>query len=69
MRRNASTVVVLAGPVPAKILAAVDRSMNVNLIRPAAPADPARPAAPRRPGRARRPRPPTATGSRRPPGR
>ena len=54
MRRNASTVVVLAGPVPAEILAAVDRSMNVNLIRPAAPA-PARP--------------PTATGSRRPPGR
>ncbi len=41
MRRNASTVVVLAGPVPAEILAAVDRSMNVNLIRPAAPAGPA----------------------------
>ena len=44
MRRNASTVVVLAGPVPAEILAAVDRSMNVNLIRPAAPAGAARPA-------------------------
>ena len=62
MRRNASTVVVLAGPVPAEILAAVDRSMNVNLIRPAAPAG--RPARPRPPAR-----PPTATGSRRPPGR
>jgi membrane-bound metal-dependent hydrolase YbcI (DUF457 family) len=34
MRRNASTVVVLAGPVPAEVLAAVDRSMNVALIRP-----------------------------------
>jgi hypothetical protein len=41
MRRNASTVVVLPGPVPAEILAAVDRSMNVNLIRPAGPAGPA----------------------------
>ena len=46
MRRNASTVVVLAGPVPAEILAAVDRSMNVNLIRAAAPAGPARPGGP-----------------------
>ena len=34
MRRNASTVVVLPGPVPAEILAAVGRSMNVALIRP-----------------------------------
>jgi len=38
MRRNSSTVVVLAGPVPAEVLAAVGRSMNVNLIRPAEPA-------------------------------
>jgi hypothetical protein len=35
MRRNSSTVVVLAGLAPAEVLAAVDRSMNVNLIRPA----------------------------------
>ncbi len=35
MRRSASTVVVLAGPVTAEVLAAVGRSMNVNLIRPA----------------------------------
>ena len=35
MRRNASTVVVLPGPVPAEVLAAADRSMNVALIRPA----------------------------------
>ena len=34
MRRNASTVVVLPGPVPAEVLAAVGRSMNVTLIRP-----------------------------------
>ena len=34
MRRNASTVVVLPGPVPAEVLAAVGRSMNVALIRP-----------------------------------
>ncbi len=36
MRRNASTVVVLAGPAPGEVLAAVGRSMNVTLIRPAA---------------------------------
>src|SRR5215472_10067871 len=35
MRRNASTVVVLAGPAPAEVLAALGRSMNVALIRPA----------------------------------
>jgi len=35
MRRNASTVVVLAGPVPGEVLAAVGQSMNVALIRPA----------------------------------
>ena len=34
MRRNASTVVVLVGPVPGEVLAAVGRSMNVALIRP-----------------------------------
>jgi hypothetical protein len=34
MRRNASTVVVLPGPVPAEVLAALSRSMNVALIRP-----------------------------------
>ena len=34
MRRNASTVVVLAGPVPGEVLAALGRSMNVALIRP-----------------------------------
>jgi hypothetical protein len=34
MRRNSSTVVVLAGSAPAEVLAAVDRSMNVTLIRP-----------------------------------
>jgi hypothetical protein len=34
MRRNASTVVVLAGPAPGEVLAAVGRSMNVALIRP-----------------------------------
>ena len=38
MRRNASTVVVLPGPVPAEVLAAVGRSMNVALIRPGDPA-------------------------------
>jgi hypothetical protein len=41
MRRNASTVVVLLGPqnpVPAEVLAAIDRSMNVALIRPEDPA-------------------------------
>ena len=39
MRRNASTVVVLPGPAPAEVLAAVDRSMNVARIRPAADSD------------------------------
>ena len=45
MRHNPSTVVVLAGPVPAEVLAAVGRSMNVALIRPAEirPADSGRP--------------------------
>jgi hypothetical protein len=41
MRRNASTVVVLPGPAPAEVLAAVGRSMNVALIRPVDPEDPA----------------------------
>ena len=43
MRRNSSTVVVLAGPAPGEVLAAVGRSMNVALIRPAEsrPEDPA----------------------------
>ena len=39
MRRNSSTVVVLAGPAPGEVLAAVGRSMNVTLIRPEEPAD------------------------------
>jgi len=39
MRRNASTVVILAGSVPAEVLAAVGRSMNVALIRPDPGAD------------------------------
>jgi len=39
MRRNASTVVVLPGPAPAEVLAAVGRSMNVALIRSPEPAD------------------------------
>ncbi len=39
MRRNPSTVVVLAGPAPAEVLAAVGRSMNVTLIRPEEPVD------------------------------
>jgi hypothetical protein len=39
MRRNSSTVVVLTGSVPAEVLAAVGRSMNVALIRPENPAD------------------------------
>jgi hypothetical protein len=39
MRRNSSTVVVLAGPAPGVVLAAVGRSMNVTLIRPEEPAD------------------------------
>jgi hypothetical protein len=41
MRRNASTVVVLPGPAPAEVLAAIGRSMNVALIRPGDPEDPA----------------------------
>jgi len=35
MRRNSSTVVVLPGPAPAEVMAALSRSMNVALIRPA----------------------------------
>jgi hypothetical protein len=38
VRRNSSTIVVLAGPAPAEVLAAVGRSMNVSLYRPEAPA-------------------------------
>jgi hypothetical protein len=43
MRRNGSTVVVLVGAAPAEVLAALDRSMNVALVRPTDPAgtDPA----------------------------
>jgi hypothetical protein len=37
MRRNSSTVVVLAGQVPGEVLAAASRSMNVTLYRPEAP--------------------------------
>jgi len=37
MRRNSSTIVVLAGQVPAEVLAAASRSMNVALYRPEAP--------------------------------
>lgn len=37
MRHNAGTVVVLAGSAPAQVLTAVDRSMNVTLIRPEEP--------------------------------
>jgi hypothetical protein len=37
MRRNASTVVVLAGPAPGEVLAALGRSMNVTLFRPERP--------------------------------
>jgi hypothetical protein len=37
MRRNSSTVVVLAGPVPGEVLAAASRSMNVTLCRPEVP--------------------------------
>ena len=39
MRRNGSTVVVLAGSAPVEVLAALDRSMNVALIQPADPAE------------------------------
>jgi hypothetical protein len=39
MRRSASTVVVLVGPAPGEVLAAVGRSMNVALIRPEDHAD------------------------------
>jgi hypothetical protein len=38
MRRNSSTVVVLAGQVPGEVLAAAARSLNVTLYRPEAPA-------------------------------
>ena len=38
MRRNASTVVVLAGPALGEVLAAVGRSMNATLYRPERPA-------------------------------
>jgi CTP:molybdopterin cytidylyltransferase MocA len=38
MRRNPSTVVVLAGSAPGEVLAAVGQSMNVTLIRPEDPA-------------------------------
>ena len=34
MRRNSCTVIVLAGPVPSEVLGAVDRSLNVTLVRP-----------------------------------
>jgi hypothetical protein len=37
MRRNSSTVVVLAGQVPGEVLAAASQSMNVTLYRPEAP--------------------------------
>jgi hypothetical protein len=37
MRRNSSTVAVLAGQVPAEVLAAASRSMNVSLYRPESP--------------------------------
>ena len=37
MRRNGSTVVVLVGAAPGEVLAALDRSMNVALVRPADP--------------------------------
>jgi hypothetical protein len=39
MRSSSSTVVVLAGPAPAEVLAAVGQSMNVALIS-AAPSTP-----------------------------
>jgi hypothetical protein len=39
MRRNSSTVVVLAGQVPGEVLAAASRSLNVTLYRPEAPAN------------------------------
>ena len=39
MRRNSCTVVVLAGPAPGEVLAAVGRSMNVTLYRPERPAN------------------------------
>ena len=40
MRRNSSTVVVLAGQVPAEVLAAASRSLNVTLYQPEAPPGP-----------------------------
>ena len=50
MRRNASTVVVLASPAPGEVLAAIGRSMNVALIRPADSARSAEPGNARDPG-------------------
>jgi hypothetical protein len=47
VRRNASTVVVLASAAPAEVLAAVGRSMNVSLIRLADPGAPVEPGAAR----------------------
>ena len=46
MRRNSSTVVVLAGRAPGEVLAVVGRSMNVALIRPGDSADSAPDAGP-----------------------
>jgi hypothetical protein len=46
VRRNSSTIVVLVGPAPAEVLAAVGRSMNVALYRPEAPASRASAASP-----------------------
>src|ERR1700760_715725 len=37
MRHNSCTVIVLASPVPPEVLATVDRSLNVTLLRPAEP--------------------------------
>ncbi len=39
VRRNPSTVIVLASPVPAEVLTRIARSMNVTLVPPAEPAD------------------------------
>ena len=39
MRRNPSTVVVLAGSAPGEVLTAIGQSMNVALIKPEDPAD------------------------------
>ena len=37
MRHNSCTVIVLASPVPPEVLATVDRSLNVTLVRPPEP--------------------------------